>query len=122
MRERGKCLLKQAFGDSSMLHAMVFLWHTWFAVGEELIEDTEWNGRPGTMKTNENIARMAAEQWEQLVVHTKDLTIPAFSDLSPPNYFAFPKLKMELKGSQYATISDIQTFVTTKLKTIPITY
>ncbi len=28
---------------------------------------------------------------------------------------------MELKGDQYATISDIQTSVTTKLKTIPIT-
>ncbi len=42
-------------------------------------------------------------------------------DFSPPNYFAFPKLKMELKGDWYATISNIQTSVTTKLKTIPIT-
>ncbi len=41
-------------------------------------------------------------------------------DLSPPDYFAFPKLKMELKGDQYATICDIQTSVPTKLKTIPI--
>ncbi len=46
---------------------------------------------------------------------------PYSPDLSPPNYFAFPKLKMELKEGQYATISDIQTSVTTKLKTIPIT-
>ncbi len=40
---------------------------------------------------------------------------------SPSDYFAFPKLKMELKGDRYATISNIPTSVTTKLKTIPIT-
>ncbi len=52
----------------------------------------------------------------------KRLNHPLYSlDLSPPNYFAFPKLKMELKGNQYATKSDIQTSVTTKPKTIPIT-
>ncbi len=52
----------------------------------------------------------------------KRLNHPPYSpDLSPPNYFAFPKLKMELKGGRYATISDIQTYVKTKLKTIPIT-
>ncbi len=46
---------------------------------------------------------------------------PYSPDLSPPDYFAFPKLKMELKGHQYATISGIQPSVTAKLKTIPIT-
>ncbi len=46
---------------------------------------------------------------------------PHSPDLSPPDYFAFPKLKMELKGARYATISDIQTSVTTKPKSIPIT-
>ncbi len=46
---------------------------------------------------------------------------PYSPDFSLPNYFAFPKLKMELEGDRYATISDIQTSVTTKLKTIPIT-
>ncbi len=52
----------------------------------------------------------------------KRLNHPPYSpDLSPPNYFAFPKLKIELKGDGYATISDIQTSVMTKLKTIPTT-
>ncbi len=65
---------------------------------------------------------LTAEQWEQRIVYTKDLThFPYSPDLSPPDYFAFPKLKMELKGDQYATISDIQTSVTTKLKTISLT-
>ncbi len=41
--------------------------------------------------------------------------------MSPPDYFAFPKLKMELKRDRYATTSDIQTSVTTKLKAISIT-
>ncbi len=64
---------------------------------------------------------LTAEQWEPRVVHIKDLTISYSPDLSPPDYFAFPKLKMELKVDQYATISNIQTCVMTKLKTIPIT-
>ncbi len=51
----------------------------------------------------------------------KRLNHPLYSpDLSLPDYFTFPKLKMELKGGQYATINDIQTSVMTKLKTIPI--
>ncbi len=65
---------------------------------------------------------LTAEQWEQGIVYTKDLTHSPYSpDSSPPDYFAFPKLKMELKGDRYATISDIQTSVTTKLKTISLT-
>ncbi len=40
----------------------------------------------------------------------------------PPttNYFAFPKLKLELKGDHYAPIEDIQKSVTAKLKALPI--
>ncbi len=49
----------------------------------------------------------------------KRLNHPPYSPgLSPPDYFAFLKLKMELKGDRYATISDIQTSVMMKLKTI----
>ncbi len=50
----------KVFGDSSALHATAFRWHSWFSAGEESTEDAEWSGRPGTMKTNENIARVAA--------------------------------------------------------------
>ncbi len=46
---------------------------------------------------------------------------PYSPDLSPPDYFVLPKLKMSLKRDWYATISDIQTSVMAKLKTIPIT-
>ncbi len=50
----------KAFGDSSVLRATVFQWHSRFVVGEESIEDTEQSGRPWTMKMNENIAWVAA--------------------------------------------------------------
>ncbi len=50
----------KAFGDSSVLRATVFRLHSRFAVGEESTEDAEWSGRPKTIKTNENITRMAA--------------------------------------------------------------
>ncbi len=43
---------------------------------------------------------LTAEQREQSVVHAKDLTISLYSpDSSLLYYFAFPKLKMELKGT-----------------------
>ncbi len=50
----------KVFGDSSVLRATVFRWHSRFVVGEELIKDAEQSGRLGTTKTNENIARVAA--------------------------------------------------------------
>ncbi len=45
---------------------------------------------------------------------------PYLPDLSPADYFAFPKLKLELKGDQYASMEDIQKSVTAKLKAFPI--
>jgi len=43
---------------------------------------------------------------------------PCSSDLSPPDYFLFPKLKMELKGDHFVTIETIQEAVTEKFKNI----
>ncbi len=43
--------VKEAFGDSSVLHAIVFRWHRRFVAVEESIKDAEWSGRAGTMKT-----------------------------------------------------------------------
>ncbi len=37
----------------------------------------------------------------------------------PPDYFQFPKLKLELKGTKFDTIEYIMRGVTTKLKRIP---
>ncbi len=37
-----------------------------------------------------------------------------------PDYFPFPKLKLELKGDHYALTEDIRKSVTTKLKVFPI--
>jgi hypothetical protein len=44
---------------------------------------------------------------------------PAYSpDLSPPDSFLFPNLKIKLKGLQYADIVEIQKAVTDELKKI----
>ncbi len=50
----------KALGDSSMLRVALLQWHSRFVVGAESIKDAEQSGRPGTKKTNENIARVAA--------------------------------------------------------------
>jgi len=41
---------------------------------------------------------------------------PYSSDLSPPYYFLFPKLKMKLKGLHFADVAEIQGPVTDELK------
>jgi len=44
---------------------------------------------------------------------------PLYSpELSPPDYFLFPKLKMKLKGLHFADVAEIQEAVTDKLKKV----
>jgi len=43
---------------------------------------------------------------------------PYSPDLSPPEYFLFPKLKMMLKGLHFADVAEIQTAVTDKLNKV----
>ena len=39
-------------------------------------------------------------------------------DLSPPDYFLFPKLRMKLKGLHFADVAEIQEAVTDELKKV----
>jgi len=43
---------------------------------------------------------------------------PYSPDLSPPDYFLFPKLKMKLKGLRFADVAEIQGAVTNELKKV----
>jgi histone-lysine N-methyltransferase SETMAR len=43
---------------------------------------------------------------------------PYSPDLSPPDYFLFPKLKMKLKGLRFADVAEIQEAVTDELKKV----
>jgi transposase len=43
---------------------------------------------------------------------------PYSPDLSRPNYFLFPKLKMKLKGLHFADVAEIQEAVTDELKNV----
>ena len=44
---------------------------------------------------------------------------PQYSpDLSPPDYFLFPELKMKLKGLHFADVVEIQESVTDELKKV----
>jgi hypothetical protein len=40
---------------------------------------------------------------------------PYSPDLSPPDYFMFPKLKMKLKGLHFAYVAEIQEAITDEL-------
>jgi len=43
---------------------------------------------------------------------------PVLSNLSPPDYFLFHKLKMKLKGLNFADVAEIQKAVTDELKMV----
>jgi len=43
---------------------------------------------------------------------------PSSPDLSSPDYFLFPKLKMKLKGLHFADVAEIQEAVTDELKKV----
>ena len=43
---------------------------------------------------------------------------PYCPDLSPPDYFLFPKLKMKLKGLHFVDVAEIQDAVTDELKKV----
>ncbi|GFV49776.1 uncharacterized protein TNCV_2331701 [Trichonephila clavipes] len=49
-----------------------------------------------------------------------DVQPPFSPDLSPRDFFLFPKLKNHLKGHHFGTLENIQTAVTNQLKAIPI--
>ena len=55
---------------------------------------------------------------------SKGITVvpqPAYSpDLSPCDYFLFPKLKLHLKGHHFGTLENIQKATTDQLKAIPL--
>jgi len=44
---------------------------------------------------------------------------PYSPDLSPPDYFLFLKVKLQLKGAKFDTIEEIQKAVTDQLNKIP---
>jgi histone-lysine N-methyltransferase SETMAR len=46
------------------------------------------------------------------------LSPPYSPDLSPPDYFLFPKLKMKLKGLHLVGVTEIQEAVTDELKKV----
>jgi len=63
---------------------------------------------------NATIVKQFLAQWKATVLnHT-----PYSPDLAPADYFLFPKVKSHLKRRLYDSILDIQTAVTSTLKTI----
>ncbi len=51
------------------------------------------------------------------------LNYPLYSpDLSPPDFFLFPKVKLEMKGTFFQDVNVIHAMVTRHLKAIPIEY
>ena len=59
-----------------------------------------------------NICQILAQENVTTLYHAQS------PDLSPPDYFLFPKLKMKLKGFHIADVAEIQEAVTDELKKV----
>jgi hypothetical protein len=79
-------LVPKAYGNEALNWSNVFRWYSRFRDGRELVEDDE-SGLP-----------------------------PYSPDLSPSDYFLFPKLKVKLKGPQFEDVTKIQKAVNDELK------
>ena len=70
---------------------------------------------------HDNAPAHSAAKIRQFLTQKQVATLnhPPYSpDLSPPNYFLFPKVKLQLKGARFDTIEEIQKAVTDQLNKI----
>ncbi|GFX17120.1 protein GVQW3 [Trichonephila clavipes] len=135
--------LQQAYGDSVLSRAQVFRWFKAFSEGRESIEDESRSGRTSVSKTAEenaqvrDLVRSEHRLKEDLrqngsekpfsvnrFLASKNIPVAPQSsyspDLSPCDFFLFPKLKNHLKGHHFGTLENIQTAVADQLKAIPM--
>ena len=71
---------------------------------------------------HDNAPAHSAAKIRKFLTQTQVATLnhPPYSpDLSPPNYFLFPKVMLQLKGASFDTIEEIQKAVTAQLNKIP---
>jgi hypothetical protein len=68
------------------------------------------------------IGKVFTQQWHYILHSGKKcynpLSPPYSPDLSPPDYFLFPKLKMKLKCLHFADVTEIQEAVTDEIKKV----
>jgi len=101
----------------------IFIWVFWNAYGRGFAvsgPSTQHQAVGFFFTTMPPVHRAVAVQeflaWKQVCV----LNHPPYSpDLSPCNYFLFPKLKLPLKGCLFEDVQDIQGTVTSSLQAIP---
>jgi len=95
-------------------------------VMDRLLKRIQWV-RPAAFCSREffllhhNAPAHKAASVSQFLNHKNVTTLyhPPYSpDLSPPDYFLFPKMKMKLKGLHFADVAEIQEAVTDKLKKV----
>jgi len=75
----------------------------------------------GFFLLHDNAPAHSAAKIRQFLTQKQVATLnhPPYSpDLSPPNYFLFPKVKLQLKGARFDTIEEIQKAVTDQLNKI----
>ena len=57
--------------------------------------------------------------WQEKKKHSCGSSAPYSTDLSPCDFFLFPRLKNHLKGRHFGTLDNIQKSVTDEMKGIP---
>ncbi|GFT67918.1 uncharacterized protein TNCV_2286511 [Trichonephila clavipes] len=118
--------LQQAYGDSVLSRAQIFRWFKAFPEGIKSIEDEPPSDFDQWIEEDKDLRQNGFEKLCSVnrFLASKNIPVapqPPYSpDLSPCDFFLFPKLKNHLKGHHFGTLENIQTAVTDQLKGIPI--
>jgi hypothetical protein len=67
---------------------------------------------------HDNVLAQKAASVCQFLTQKNVTTIYHSPDLSPPDYFLFPKLKMKSKGLHFVDVAEIQEVITDELKKV----
>jgi hypothetical protein len=59
-------MLREAFGEHSLIWTAVFEWHSRFKAGRVSVEDDKRSGRPSTSKTTENVEKIQRTHTQRL--------------------------------------------------------
>ncbi|GBL80574.1 hypothetical protein AVEN_225264-1 [Araneus ventricosus] len=109
-------MLKQVFGDKTVTLKTVYAWFKKFTDGRESVEDENRSGRPHLKQPisrfllQDNLRPHTATlvKWLMAQQGITELSQPPYSpELSPPDFFLFPKLKTALKGRRFTEITHI---------------
>ncbi|GBL77799.1 hypothetical protein AVEN_152997-1 [Araneus ventricosus] len=117
-------MMKQVYGDDTVSLKTLCTWFKKFIDGRESVEDKYRSGRPTkgdhALRYNTRLVKRFLPQHGVTELSPPPPPSQYSLDLSLPDFFLFPKLKVALKGRRFTDIMHIEAAVTRQLKAVSV--